>query len=84
MEVRAFVRDLVTRRLRMKGDLEPLKDEDRLFQNDRLDSLDAVELVMSIEEKYGIDLSDTNYFEMTLLELAARISVLRARTGVRP
>ena len=68
----------------MKGDLEPLKDEDRLFQNDRLDSLDAVELVMSIEEKYGIDLSDTNYFEMTLLELAARISVLRARTGVRP
>jgi acyl carrier protein len=67
----------------MKGDLEPLKDEDRLFQNDRLDSLDAVELVMSIEEKYGIDLSDTNYFEMTLLELAARISVLRAHTGVR-
>ena len=82
LEIRTRLRDVVTRRLRTKGDLEPLNDEDRLFQNDRLDSLDAVEIIMSVEEDYGIDFSKINYFDMTLLDLVAEITaLLGARTA---
>lgn len=75
LNVRAHMRDYVLQRLRMKGDLSPLADEDVLFTSGRLDSLDAVEIIMSLEADYGINFSDIN-FDLTLLDSVAAIAIL--------
>jgi acyl carrier protein len=69
------MRDYVIQRLRMKGDGAPLNDEDSLFSSGRLDSLDAVEIVMCIETEYGINFSEIN-FDLTLLDSIAAITSL--------
>jgi acyl carrier protein len=75
LKVRSQMRNYVTQRLRMKGDLAPLADEDLLFTSGRLDSLDAVEIIMSLEADYGINFSDIN-FDLTLLDSVAAIATL--------
>ena len=49
LKVRSQMRNYVTQRLRMRGDFAPLRDDDLLFTSGRLDSLDAVEIIMSVE-----------------------------------
>lgn len=68
-------------RLRMKGDSIPPGDADLLFSSGRLDSLDAVEIIMSIEADYGINFSDIN-FDLTLLDsIDAITSLIDRRTA---
>jgi acyl carrier protein len=81
LKVRSQMRNYVTQRLRMKGDFAPLDDEDLLFTSGRLDSLDAVEIVMSVETDYGINFSDID-FDLTLLDSIAAITDLIDRHGV--
>jgi acyl carrier protein len=66
----------------MKGDLAPLNDQDLLFTTGRLDSLDAVELIMTLETDYGINFSDIN-FDLTLLDSTAAIIALIDRQLVK-
>jgi len=61
--------------LLMKGDGAPLSDDDLLFTSGRLDSLDAVELIMSIETDYGINFSDIG-FDLTRLDSISAIAGL--------
>jgi acyl carrier protein len=75
MNVRSQMRNYVMQRLRMKGDGAPLDDEDLLFSSGRLDSLDAVEIVMCMETEYGINFSEIN-FDLTLLDSIAAITTL--------
>jgi len=75
LKVRSQMRNYVMQRLRMKGDLAPLADEDLLFTSGRLDSLDAVEIIMSLEADHGINFSDIN-FDLTLLDSVAAIATL--------
>jgi acyl carrier protein len=82
MKVRSQMRNYVMQRLRMKGDGAPLNDEDLLFSSGRLDSLDAVEIVMCIETDYGIDFSEIN-FDLTLLDSIAAITDLVDSRAVR-
>lgn len=58
--IRAFVRELLASR----GDMEPFSDAASLLQSGRLQSIDAMELVVFLEENYGVD------FEVTGLEQA--------------
>jgi len=53
--------------------LAPVSDTDPLFTSGRLDSLDAVEVIMAIETDYGIDFSKIN-FDLTLLDSIAAIA----------
>jgi acyl carrier protein len=75
LKLRSQLRDYVTQRLRMRGDLGPLDDEELLFTSGRLDSLDAVELIMSIEENYGINFAKMD-FDLTLLDSIAAMDDL--------
>jgi acyl carrier protein len=75
MKVRSQMRNYVMQRLRMKGDGAPLSDDDLLFSSGRLDSLDAVEIIMCIETEYGINFSEIN-FDLTLLDSIAAITDL--------
>ncbi|MGC2121814.1 MAG: acyl carrier protein [Xanthobacteraceae bacterium] len=72
----AQMRNYVTQRLRMHGDLAPLNDKDLLFTSGRLDSLDAVEIIMSVEADYGIDFSAINFDLTPLDSIAAMVDLV--------
>ncbi|OSJ17494.1 acyl carrier protein [Bradyrhizobium canariense] len=74
-EVRSQMRRYIVQRLLMKGDSAPLGDDDLLFTSGRLDSLDAVELIMSIETDHGINFSDIG-FDLTRLDSISAIAAL--------
>jgi acyl carrier protein len=74
-EIRSQMRRYIVQRLLMKGDGAPLSDDDLLFTSGRLDSLDAVELIMSIETDYGINFSDIG-FDLTRLDSISAIAGL--------
>ncbi|WP_159011808.1 acyl carrier protein [Bradyrhizobium sp. S69] len=82
LKVRSQIHNCLIQRLRMKGDLAPLNDQDLLFTTGRLDSLDAVELIMTLETDYGINFSDIN-FDLTLLDSTAAIIALIDRQLVK-
>ncbi len=82
-EVRSRMRHYITQRLIMKGDTSPLSDDDLLFTSGRLDSLDAVELIMSIETDYGINFSDIG-FDLTRLDSISAIAGLVQQPSAEP
>jgi acyl carrier protein len=49
--IRQMFRELLAR----NGDLEPFADEERLFSTGRLQSIDGVEMVVFLEDKFGLD-----------------------------
>ena len=50
-EIHEFVQELLTN----SGDDKPLVDQDSLLLSGRLQSIDAVEIVVFLEENFGID-----------------------------
>ena len=81
LNVRSQMRQFVMQRLRMRGDLSPVDDAEPLFTSGRLDSLDAVEVIMCVESDYGINFADFN-FDLTLLDSVAAITSLIERHSV--
>jgi acyl carrier protein len=67
MDVRAEVRSYVGERLKQKGYTESIADATPLFSTGQLDSFDAIETIMFLEEEYGITFSDLD-FDLTLLD----------------
>ena len=55
--IRRMFRDLLTR----NGDLDPFADDERLFSSGRLHSIDGVEMVMFLEEKFGLDFAELGF-----------------------
>ena len=56
-EIRSFVQSLLTD----SGDDEPLEDSDSLLLSGRLQSIDAVEIVVFLEENFGIDFGEIGF-----------------------
>jgi acyl carrier protein len=56
-EIRSFVQELLTR----QDDRRPLADSDSLLMSGRLQSIDAVEIVLFLEERFGIDFSELGF-----------------------
>ena len=48
--IRGMFRELLER----NGDFAPFADDDRLFSTGRLQSIDGVEMVVFLEEKFGL------------------------------
>jgi acyl carrier protein len=69
--IRAFIRELLASR----GDMEPFSDAASLLQSGRLQSIDAIELVVFLEENYGVDFATTG-LEQAMLESLDGISAL--------
>ena len=59
VEIRQFVQQLLTQ----KGDQRPFDDSDSLVFSGRLQSIDAVEVVVFLEEKWGIDFASIGFDE---------------------
>jgi acyl carrier protein len=56
-EIREFVQDLLT----ASGDGGPLADSESLLFSGRLQSIDAVEIVVFLEENFGIDFAQVGF-----------------------
>jgi len=56
-DIHEFVQELLTR----SGDSQPLADQDSLLLSGRLQSIDAVEIVVYLEENFGIDFAQIGF-----------------------
>lgn len=56
-ERREAVRQMVRRTLEDKNDTQPFADFDSLIFSGRLQSVDVLDLVLFLEERFGIDFS---------------------------
>lgn len=81
LKLRSQMLTYIKQRLMMRGDLGPLNDEELLFTSGRLDSLDAIEIIMTIEQEYGINFAEIE-FDLTLLDSISAIDDLVGRHAV--
>jgi acyl carrier protein len=56
-DIRNFVEDLLSR----QDDVRQLADHDCLLSSGRLQSIDAVEIVLFLEERFGIDFANIGF-----------------------
>ena len=56
-EIHEFVQGI----LASAGDQEPLADDESLILSGRLQSIDAVEIIAFLEEKFGIDFAEIGF-----------------------
>ena len=56
-EIHEFVQELLTN----SGDYQPLMDHDSLLLSGRMQSIDAVEIVVFLEENFGIDFAQIGF-----------------------
>lgn len=70
-EIRAYIKQL----LDQKGDKHTLTDDASLLLSGRLASVDAVEIVIFLEEKFGVDLAEVG-FDQSLIDSVDAIESL--------
>jgi len=60
------------------GDRQPFSDTETLFTTGRLDSLAATELIVTLEQDYGLDLASAD-FDISALDTVRDLSALVER-----
>lgn len=73
-KLRAAVASLLVAR----GDRDPVRDDESLFTTGRLDSLAATELIMLLEQDFGLDLASAD-FDVSELDTIGDIADLVGR-----
>lgn len=73
MDTRQSLRAFVAELLGNKGDTCEFTDGDSLLLSGRLQSIDAVEIALFLEQEYGIDFSETG-FDETQIDSIDRIT----------
>lgn len=71
------LRNTVAEMLAARGDRNPFSDSEPLFTAGRLDSLAATELIVALEQDYGLDLASAD-FDISALDTLADLSKLVA------
>jgi len=82
MDQKSTIRQFMQRLLAQKGDQRPFGDSDSLLLSGRLQSVDAVEVVLFLEEHWGIDFAEIG-FEETQIDSVDAIATLVENAGVR-
>jgi acyl carrier protein len=70
-EIRKYLQEL----LLQKGDKQPFSDDASLLMSGRLASVDAVEIVVFLEEKFGVNFSEVG-FDQSLIDSVDAIDSL--------
>jgi acyl carrier protein len=83
MDKRKEIRSFVAALLRRKGDSAPFADSESLILAGRLESIDAIEIVMFLENRFGLDFAITGFDQTQIdsIELIARLTEKRAAAG---
>jgi acyl carrier protein len=63
MDRRPEIREFLRRLLLEKGDQRPFRDNESLVLSGRLQSVDAVEVVLFLEDKWNIDFAEIGFDE---------------------
>jgi acyl carrier protein len=71
------LRNTVGELLAARGDRNPFSDSEPLFTAGRLDSLAATELIVALEQDYGLDLASAD-FDISSLDTLTDLSKLVA------
>ena len=77
-EIREFMKNL----LAIRHDRQPFSDATSLFLSGRLSSVDAVELVVFLEEKFGADFTETGFDQSMIDSVDAVASLVRTAKAV--
>jgi len=75
MDQKQQIREFLQTLLEQKGDREVFSDDSSLLLSGRLSSVDAVEIVMLLENNFGIDFSDIG-FDQTIIDSVDSIDAL--------
>lgn len=77
-EVRKFIQGLLIAR----GDAQPFTDEEPLFSGGRLQSIDATEVVLFLEDDFGVDFNgDFDRDQIDSIEAICRLLTQQPRKG---
>jgi acyl carrier protein len=82
-DLKAQLKGLIVETLRME-EIRPeeIKDEEPLFgEGLGLDSVDALELVVAIEKKYGIEIEDEEVGRTAFASISALAGFIRSKRG---
>lgn len=82
MDYKSTIRQFMQRLLAQKGDQRLFGDSDSLLLSGRLQSVDAVELVVFLEEQWGIDFAEIG-FDETEIDSVDAIATLVENAAVR-
>jgi acyl carrier protein len=77
MDPRHAVREFIKKLLADKGDTAPFADTDSLLLAGRLQSLDAVEIVVFLEEKFSLDFADLGFDQEKIDSVEHIVSLLQ-------
>ena len=78
MDHMAEIRDFLKKLLSSRGDTQPFTDTSSFFLSGRLGSVDAVELVVFLEEQFEIDFSETGFDQSQIDSIEAITSLLQS------
>jgi acyl carrier protein len=81
MEQKTAIREFVNELLSIRNDTAPVRDDDSLMLSGRLQSLDAVRIVMFLEETFGVNFGKIG-FHPELIDSLDSISALAAQAAV--
>jgi len=76
MNERVAVRDFVQTLLRPKGDQNGFADDDSLIVSGRLDSVDAIDLLVFLENRYGVDFAVRGFDQNDLDSVDSIVAIL--------
>jgi len=72
------VRDFLKNLLALRQDTRPFTDTSSFFLSGRLSSVDAVELVVFLEEEFGLDFAEIGFDQAKIDSIEAIESLLQA------
>ena len=78
MNHRLAIREYLQNLLRQTGDRNGFADSDSLVMSGRLDSVDTLNLVVLLEEKYGIDFAERGFDKNDLDSLDSIMALIGA------
>jgi len=81
MNDRLAIREFLQKLLRQTGDRRGFADSDSLVMSGRLDSVDTLDLVVFLEEKYGIDFAERGFDKNDLDSLDNIMALIGAGSG---
>jgi acyl carrier protein len=83
MSQREKIRKFVERLLAQNSDVRPIADSESLIISGRLQSIDAIEIVVFLEENFGINFEQVGFDRDQLDSVDAIDALVRSASGSR-
>jgi len=79
MNDRLVIREFLQGLLNRKDDRAVFSDSDQLITSGRLQSIDTLEVVVFLEEKYGIDFSEVGFDQSKLDSIDSMMALIEQK-----